>query len=242
MKKSFYLGMLPLLFAACTNEMDIQNPSDVIITKSFDSKITVQNGILNFPDYDSYHNTFKTLHMMNKDELLNWNKNLHYTSMLQSDANSINYVELKNDNNSLEEKDVNNESVLDPIRKALYSDKGLLCIQDTIYKVLGEYIYKVPVASESLLSDIEMNPEQFKDIRFKHTINMKSIPTSQGKNAIDDGYGEAIEQGKGEARSPLIYVQSNRREHVKFIAQIQVDNHWYFLKFGMVGRAQKKVF
>lgn len=132
-----------------------------------------------------------------------------------------------------------NEFELDPVRKALYSNRGLLAIEDTIYKVLGEYIYKVPISQKEILADIDTNPDSYKDIRFKHTYVLEPVPTSSEIiNGIE--YKDAVDQEKRSARTPLSYVSSKRREHVKFIADVYSDSHWYWLKFGLVGRAQKK--
>ena len=138
-----------------------------------------------------------------------------------------------------EKEKIENDGELDEIRKSLYSDKGLLIIGDTIYKVKGEYIYKVPTSSESILSEIDETPEKFKDIRFRHTIQM-TASISETHNTPRIVYEDAVIQGGGEARTPLFKVNSKRREHIKFIAEIQVDNKWCYLKFGLRGRAQKK--
>lgn len=90
-----------------------------------------------------------------------------------------------------------------------------------------------------ILADIDTNPDSYKDIRFKHTYVLEPVPTSSEIiNGIE--YKDAVDQEKRSARTPLSYVSSKRREHVKFIADVYSDSHWYWLKFGLVGRAQKK--
>lgn len=194
----------------------------------------VEDGILTFSNYEAYRKVYEDLHKLNKDELTVWNQG--YTSMLRQESFSPNRLAAEENEDVSEES---NEFELDPVRKALYSNRGLLAIEDTIYKVLGEYIYKVPISQKEILADIDTNPDSYKDIRFKHTYVLEPVPTSSEIiNGIE--YKDAVDQEKRSARTPLSYVSSKRREHVKFIADVYSDSHWYWLKFGLVGRAQKK--
>ena len=68
---------------------------------------------------------------------------------------------------------------------------------------------------------------------------MTAVPSSsEFINGIE--YKDAVDKEKRSARTPLTYVTSSRREHVKFIANVYSDSHEVLLKFGLVGRAQKK--
>ena len=223
------------LLASCQSEdetlMDVSNAE--LKTRSIVSDgMSVEDGVLTFSDYDSYQKVFVALHGLKKEELMNWNQKSGYTSMLQQESFSPNRI-----SEEIEEK----EGELDPVRKTLYSNRGLLVIGNTIYKVLGDYIYKVPVDSKSLLADIELDPDAYQDIRFKHTEVFQAVPSGdEVRNNIV--YKDAVRQDNDEARTPLSYVSDDRREHVKFIAEKSNDDYFVFLKFGFRGRAQKKRF
>ncbi len=232
-------GLLIVLLSSC-EKAEIEPNAYLQNTLTIETKasedIHVINGTLYFPNYESYSKVFSELHKLNPDELLNWDKQLSFSSMYSNEMKKRNYIEVNIEDN---EEDIENDGEFDKIRKVLYSDKGLLIIGDTIYKVKGEYIYKVPTSSEGILSEIDKTPEKFKDIRFRHTIQM-TASISETHNTPRIVYENAVIQGGGEARTPLFKVNSKRREHIKFIAEIQVDNKWCYLKFGLRGRAQKK--
>lgn len=228
-------GLSLLMFVGCSNEDVVtDNVPNQLITRSAES-MRIENGTLVFPDYDSYYNVLNELHQLNSEDLLQWNERMDYKSMLTKDYNSKNFIEVIDN----EEEELEKESELDDVRKTLYSDKGLLIIGDTLYKVIDDYIYQIPMNSQISLSDVESAPENYQNIRFKHTINLKMIP-SKSTYSTRSSYVEAVRQGNDESRSHLVEVSSKRREHVKFIAGLSVDNHWIFLNVGMRGRAQKK--
>ena len=224
-----------LLVASCSQEEVVENVSNPQLkTRSAESEVKVEDGILTFSNYEAYRKVYEDLHKLNKDELTVWNQG--YTSMLCQESFSPNRLAAEENEDVSEES---NEFELDPVRKALYSNRGLLAIEDTIYKVLGEYIYKVPISQKEILTDIEADPDSYKDIRFKHTYVLTPVPTgSEIINGIE--YKDAIYQDKGESRTPLSYVSSKRREHVKFVATSNFDGLSYWLTFGFRGRAQKK--
>ena len=236
-KASLFLTMCAsaFLLASCQSEdetlMDVSNAE--LKTRSIVSDgMSVEDGVLTFSDYDSYQKVFASLHGLKTEELMNWNQKSGYTSMLRQESFSPNRI-----SEEIEEK----EGELDPVRKTLYSNRGLLVIGDTIYKLLGDYIYKVPVDSKSLLVDIESDPDAYQDIRFKHTHVLKVVPSGNEMRAGIE-YKDAIYQDKNESRTPLSYVADDRREHVKFVAEVYDDSHFYWLKVGFRGRAQKKKF
>lgn len=226
-----------LLVTSCSQEEVVENVSNPKLeTRSTQNEMRVENGILTFSNYEAYRQAYEDLHKLNKEELATWSQNAGYTSMLRQESFSPNKALAEEDEEISEES---NEFELDPVRKALYSNRGLLTIGDTIYKVLGEYIYKVPASQKEILTDIEADPDSYKDIRFKHTYVLTPVPTgSEIINGIE--YKDAVGQENRRARTPLSYVSSKRREHVSFIADVYSDSNWYWLKFGLAGRAQKK--
>ena len=162
-----------LLVASCSQEEVVENVSNPQLkTRSAESEVKVEDGILTFSNYEAYRKVYEDLHKLNKDELTVWNQG--YTSMLCQESFSPNRLAAEENEDVSEES---NEFELDPVRKALYSNRGLLAIEDTIYKVLGEYIYKVPISQKEILTDIEADPDSYKDIRFKHTYVLTPVPT-----------------------------------------------------------------
>lgn len=238
MKKVLLAAMASaLLVTSCSQEEVVENVSNPKLeTRSTQNEMRVENGILTFSNYEAYRQVYEDLHKLNKEELATWSQNVGYTSMLRQESFSPNKALAEDEEETSEES---NEFELDPVRKALYSNRGLLAIGDTIYKVLGEYIYKVPASQKEILTDIEADPDSYNDIRFKHTYVLTPVPTgSEIINGIE--YKDAIYQDKGESRTPLSYVSSKRREHVKFVATSNFDGLSYWLTFGFRGRAQKK--
>lgn len=239
MKKVLLAAMVStLLLASCSQDelLEENAPNLKLETRSANNEMRVEDGILTFPDYNSYIQMYEELHKLNKEELAEWNQNAGYTSMLRQESFYPNRMSAEEENEVSED---NNEFELDPVRKTLYSNRGLLVIEDTIYKVLGEYIYKVPVSQKEILADIDINPDLYQDIRFKHTYILKPVPTgAETRNGVV--YKDAIYQNKEESRTPLSYVSNKRREHVKFVASSNFDGVNYWLTFGFRGRAQKK--
>lgn len=226
-------GLSLLLFASCNNEdLPIENKPDQLMTRSAES-MTIENDILVFPNYDSYYNVFKDLYQLTPEELVQWNERIGYKSLLTKEFNAKNSVEVIEDS----EEGLEMKCELDDIRKTLYSDKGLLMIDDTLYKVIDDYIYQIPKNSEITLSDVESAPQKYQDIRFKHTINLNAETSMESSRSA---YTDAVRQGHDESRSHLVKVASKRREHVKFQASLSVDTQWIMLRLVMTGRAQKK--
>ena len=235
-KKLSIWGLSLLLFTGCSNEdVTIENMPGQLKTRSAEV-MTIENDILVFPDYDSYFDVFKELYQLNSDELIQWNESLGYKSLLTKDFNTKNSVEVIDDS----EEELEEKGGLDDVRKTLYSDKGLLIIGDTLYKVIDDYIYQIPENSQITLSDVESNPEKYQDIRFKHTVRFNVVPSTTMASTKDINYDDAVHQGNDESRSVLVKVSSKRREHVKFEFSLSRDNRYAYLNMYMTGRAQEK--
>lgn len=234
-------GISLLLFASCSNEDVVtDNMSEQLKTRAAAEVMNVENGVLSFPDYDSYYAVFSDLYSLSAEELLQWNERIGYKSLLTKEISSANLVEVTEES----EEESEDKADLDDVRKALYSDKGLLAIGDTLYKVQDEYIYRIPKNSQVNLSDVESDPEKYQDIRFKHTIRLNAVPstTMASTNVAyqEVAYQDAVRQGNDESRSHLVKVSSKRREHVKFQFSLSNDGRWIYLHMTMTGRAQKK--
>lgn len=243
MKKNLFsiFGVSLLLLASCSNEDVVtENMPEQLKTRAVAEVMNVENGVLSFPNYDSYYAVFSDLYSLSVEELVQWNERIGYKSLLTKEISSANLVEVTEES----EEESEDKVELDDVRKALYSDKGLLAIGDTLYKVQDEYIYRIPKNSPITLSDVESDPEKYQDIRFKHTVRLKAVPAISAAFgaetlAVDD-YVDAVRQSNDESRSHLVNVTSKRREHVKFEFSLSDDGMWIYLHMTMTGRAQKK--
>lgn len=111
-----------LLVASCSQEEVVENVSNPQLkTRSAESEVKVEDGILTFSNYEAYRKVYEDLHKLNKDELTVWNQG--YTSMLCQESFSPNRLAAEENEDVSEES---NEFELDPVRKALYSNRGLL--------------------------------------------------------------------------------------------------------------------
>ncbi len=238
MKNLFSMfGVSLLLLASCSNEDFVtENMPDQLKTRAVAEVMKVENGVLSFPDYDSYYAVFSDLYSLSAEELAQWDERIGYKSLLTKEINKTNLVEVTEES----EEESEDKVELDDVRKALYSDKGLLAIGDTLYKVQDEYIYRISKNSQITLSDVESDPEKYQDIRFKHTVCLRAVPSATMASTKDVAYQDAVRQGNDESRSHLVKVAKRRREHVKFEFKLSNDGINIFLKMYMTGRAQKK--
>ncbi len=238
MKNLFSMfGVSLLLFASCSNEDVVtENMPEQLKTRAVAEVMNVENGVLSFPDYDSYYAVFSDLYSLSAEELAQWNERIGYKSLLTKEISSANLVEITEES----EEESEDKVELDDVRKALYSDKGLLAIGDTLYKVQDEYIYRIPKNSQISLFDVESDPEKYQDIRFKHTIRLNVVSSTTEASTREVAYQDAVRQGNDESRSHLVKVSSKRREHVKFQFSLSNDGMWIYLHMTMTGRAQKK--
>lgn len=238
MKNLFSMfGVSLLLLASCSNEDFVtENMPDQLKTRAVAEVMKVENGVLSFPDYDSYYAVFSDLYSLSAEELAQWDERIGYKSLLTKEINKTNLVEVTEES----EEESEDKVELDDVRKALYSDKGLLAIGDTLYKVQDEYIYRISKNSQITLSDVESDPEKYQDIRFKHTVCLRAVPSATMASTKDVAYQDAVRQGNDESRSHLVKVAKRRREHVKFEFKLSDDGRQIFLNMYMTGRAQKK--
>ena len=228
MNRNFIYGMLGIFsLFSCTESEDIIHVDELstLQTRSvLDSPISVIDSCLHIKDMDSYEALTNTLNNKTEDELIDWSKDKHYTSLLES------YTNLKElsiiDENKIDTIEQNRLS--SEVEATLFNQNGLLVVADTIYKVIDEYVYKVNIADVDLLDDIISNPDEYQSIRYKHT--EKLVCVSETYSSVSDG-----------ERSLMIDVSSKRREYVKFFVSTSTKaNGVKYVKLKMQGQAQKK--
>lgn len=233
MKNCFFkaatLGVVTLL-AACTSEMDNlgTNQDGVLpITRSAEGpSYVVEDGCINFNSGEAYAQTLTALSGKTDEELIAWSDKQGIYSLLKS-YQQENSVEVKSEE-SEEMEDTENYEMASAADASLFNKNGLLIINDTIYKVIKEYVYCVPNRDWEMLKDVESAPETYTSIRYQHTQRLQ--PVSLTRTSVEAG-----------ERSHLIQVTSKRREHVKFNVSLSVNGvGLIFLNMEMVGRAQKK--
>lgn len=114
------LGLSLLLFASCSNEDVVtDNMPEQLKTRAAAEVMKVENGVLSFPDYDSYYAVFSDLYSLSAEELAQWDERIGYKSLLTREINKTNLVEVTEES----EEESGDKVELDDVRKALYSDK-----------------------------------------------------------------------------------------------------------------------
>lgn len=125
-------------------------------------------------------------------------------------------------------EDTENYEMASAADASLFNKNGLLIINDTIYKVIKEYVYCVPNKDWEMLKDVESSPETYTSIRYQHTQRLQPVQLTRTSATAGE-------------RSFLIQVSKKRREHVKFNVSLSVHGIApATINIEMVGRAQKK--
>lgn len=191
-------------------------------TRSIESLgYSVIDGCLHFDNMEAYSSYSEQLNALSDEELTNWSKRQGYNSLFESYANLDSSL-------VIEDSSVDEKRMSSRIDATLFNADGFLCIADTVYKVLDEYVYKINKDELSLLEDIRQNPDNYKNIRYKHTKYMQNNISTL--SSVSDG-----------ERSYMIQVNSKRREYVKFfVSKSMKANGLLVINIKMQGQAQKK--
>lgn len=228
MNRNFIYGMFGIFsLFSCSESEDLIHVDELstLQTRSvLDSSISVIDSCLHIKDMESYVALTNTLNNKTENELIDWSKGEHYTSLLESYKNlrELSIID-ENKINSIERNQLSSE-----VEATLFNKDGLLVVADTIYKVMDEYVYKVNIKEADMLDDIVVNPDIYQSIRYKHTEQLVCASTTYSSVSGGD-------------RSYVIDVTSKRREFVKFdVSKSDAINGVRFVNLKMQGQAQKK--
>lgn len=181
----------------------------------------LENGCLNFKDKAAYINVLTTLNEKSKTELIAWSTNNGFNSLLASYEYS----------NSLEdsENSVSLYEMADEAAATLFNDDGLLVINDTIYKVVNEYVYIIPGKDFDSLQDMEKIIHSPASMKYQHTQYLQ--PAVLTRSSVSGG-----------ERSLIIKVSKKRREYAEFDVSKSYSKitGMAFANIKLKGRAQKK--
>ena len=223
-----------------------QDQKDYVTSAKFDLKMMqkeapefkVENGILKFPTMEDYLSTYKLLNKKNQKELLEWSKSNGYSSLLSSyqyeDSVFMSTFIPTRDYEPGEDAFDKSERLSSLALSTLYNEKGLLLINDTIFKLRGPNVYVILNNDFAKVNEIDKasNIESLKNItNYKHTLDSKDQITTRAFNYTN------------KKRSNLIQVSSKRREYVEFNQErhwVGPGGPWYWLETNMKGQAQTK--
>ena len=174
---------------------------------------------------NAYQQVLLSLKEKSEDELLEWSKSYGYTSLLESYKQKENSLRNGVDNIELTENDIEMASISEA---SLHNKDGILFINDTIYKVVKDYMYVYNSKDIYSLVELNENPEKYPHTKYKHTYQLFSDIQTRGVASGD--------------RSYVINVAKKRREFVKFDVNLSVEKKTplCFLNVKMTGQAQKK--
>jgi hypothetical protein len=229
------LSTLFFFFESCNKEDDVASfipeESGNILTRSQVDipDFEVENGCLKFQNESDYVAMYSSLLSQNKAELLTWSASNGYTSLLARYTNedSIAYATFVPDHDYEpgEEFIDTSERVLDPQLATLFNSDGLVLVGDTVFKIRGIYVYKIPDGDSAKANEIDnaTDDEALDYIpHFRHTTKLQS-------------------RLRNYERSPVISVTSSRREFVNFEQhKSEVTSNVFKFRSWMSGRAQCK--
>lgn len=223
-------GVVTLLFISCNDDLqsDLSPESaglqiqTVVENKDFE----VIDGYLKFKDSKSFQTVYESFADKSDTELQAWSTNNGYISL--NDVYKKEEASIIVPERDLEPGEIISdisEKVKDWKYASLLNDKGMLLIQDTIYKVKGQYVYVISDGDFNKLNNLEQGAD-FTSLssisRFEHTTNL-----TQTNRNYD--------------RSPVYKVSRKRREHVEFNAWVsKIQGQGAQVIAEMTGQAQTK--
>lgn len=235
--KKISVALFSVLLISCSSDSDLDNLTPVqaldnVQTKTVSTpEFIVENGYFNFASMESFNTLVEELTNKSEDELVSWSKTYGVNSLLQSykniDANSI---LLQDSEEETDECTIPNR-MANNVFASLYNSNGLLVINDTIFKVIDEYVYSLASTDKSAFNQLLNEPSNYQSIpganRFKHTQRMELATSTRSVSGGD--------------RSYVIDVSGSRREYANFeVSQSAGPNGFLLLDISLVGRAQKK--
>ena len=233
MKKAFLGVALSIALFSCTNENDILTSSleesNLLQTRSnIQTDFSVVNGCVHFANMEAYQKILFSLKELSEDELLEWSRNNGYTSLFSTYKQKKDELNLlaATDSDNLELEEEINQELASISEATLHNENGIMFINDTIYKVVKDYMYVYKSQDVYSLIELNDNPEKFPHTKYKHTYILSPEIQTRG---VSDG-----------DRSYVINVTEKRREFVKFGVSLSVEKSVCFLNVKMTGQAQKK--
>lgn len=235
--KKISVALFSVLLISCSSDSDLDNLTSVQTLDNAQTKVVstqefvVENGCFNFSSMESFNTLVEELSNKSEDELLNWSSLFGINSLLQSYKNFDTSCILLQDSEEEAEESVIPNRMANKVFASLYNNNGLLIINDTIFKVIDEYVYSVAYADKSKLDHLVNDPSKYISLsgvsRFKHTQRME--------------LASSVRSVSGGDRSYVIDVSGSRREYANFeVSQSAGPNGFLLLDISLVGRAQKK--
>lgn len=210
-------------FVSCSDILDEKDTQGRLYqTRAFFAQdFVLENGCLNFKDKVSYMNVLTTLNGKSKTELITWSTNNGFNSLLAS-------YECYNSGED-DEKSTSVYEMADEAAATLFNENGLLVINDTIYKVINEYVYIIPGKDFDFLQDIDKINNSPASMKYQHTQYLQPVVLT--RSSVSGG-----------ERSFMIQVSKKRREYAEFDVSKSYSKitGMAFANIKLKGRAQKK--
>lgn len=196
---------------------------------------TTENGYFKFQSSKEYKALANKLSKMTNKELDEWNKSLPFKSLETNyqENNVERHIFIENDSNSIICK--LNTNRLAARSASLFNENGILVINDTIYKIKGEYLFKITNNDFQALKKIESdsNIGSANITKELHTISLNNTNTA----AIFSG--KQLTKNNISDQSLMYYINSKRREFMTYDAYYEPSDGNIHLDLD--GHFQRKV-
>ncbi len=181
------LVLIGLVFAGCEKmEMNVveQNEKNTEITEDFLSKVTLDNGVLCFENFDVFNKATKQILFMSEDEYYTWAEKNNFKSLqmildevMEAENNLTEYYETLTDSEAAKITILDNAELTTEYAKQGYinlskegfvslntntpeiarilTNNNLVCISDTIYQFNVDNIKKIPNKNFSMIPELE---------------------------------------------------------------------------------------
>jgi len=201
--------------------------NDEVITNTSNSEFETKNGYIEFKSINEYKKTYEKISTLSEDELREWRNNLPFQTLesVYENANIPTYIPDSTNEDNIYKL---NTKRLNPTLASLYNKDGILVINDTIYKIKNEFLYKITNGDLKLINQIDKNSISNWGAIQKELHTIRLTPTKQSvsnellKNISD--------------RTMVFYVSSTRREFMAFDAYVSGA----YIRFEQNGQFQTK--
>ncbi len=213
------------VLTGCSNENELAS----VATTKVEEGYVVNDGYVKFKNRNEYRALYSKLSSASDLELSIWTNNLPFKSLeskyKKDNINTYVFEESLTDDLNFKR----NTKRVNAVLAALYNESGIMVINDTIYKIKDEYLFKITNGDFDLLDKID-NDIDFKNTNLSRCLHTQMINPTTTKNP--DGMQKSISD-----RTNMFSISKNRREFVTFDAYISNG----FVNFDLRGYWQNRV-
>ncbi|MHB9140807.1 MAG: hypothetical protein ACYC25_02910 [Paludibacter sp.] len=218
----YAFAVLAITFALTSCSKNSDELATIVQDKTTEGYV-VKDGYIKFNSIKDYQNLYEKISKLSEKDLDLWNKSLPFKSLeIKYKEDSVETYILENCVADDLNYQLNTKRVNETL-SSLYNEKGIMMINDTIFKIKDEYLFTVTNGDFALVDKIDKNIKFKSDnvLKQKHTIELaKTENPDELEKTISD-------------QTVVFYVASNRREFVTFEAYISggyinfdLRGHW----------------